>query len=41
MKTLKQAATDLVEFIERENLCDEGANDGDGYIDEWRSTEFE
>jgi len=30
----------LIEFLEINNITDESADNGDGCIDEWRSTEF-
>jgi hypothetical protein len=32
---------DLLRFIDEKNIEDEGADDGDGHYDTWRSTEFE
>ena len=32
---------ELLRFIDEQNIEDEGADDGDGHYDTWRSTEFE
>ena len=32
---------ELLQFIDEKNLKDEGAADGDGYYDTWRSPQFE
>lgn len=37
----KEALKELVDFIEEQNITDEGADDGDGYFDSWRSNEFD
>ena len=31
----------LIDFIEENDITDEEANDGDEYIDAWRSTKFD
>ena len=31
---------DLIEYIEENNVTDESADEGEGYTDSWRSTEF-
>ena len=37
---IERDARALIDFIEKYDVQDEFANDGDGYIDTWRSQEF-
>lgn len=39
--TLVEALKELIDFIEENNITDEGANNGDGYANTWRSDEFD
>lgn len=41
MNELVKAAQELIKYLEENNINDESCDDGDGYIDEWRSTDFE
>lgn len=38
---LREAAKELLKYIEENNVNDTSCNDGDGHIDEWCSNEFE
>ena len=38
---LREAAKELLEYIEEENIHDLSCDDGDGHTDEWCSDKFE
>lgn len=40
-RPLKSAAKALLKFLDENDVFDEGANDGEGVIDTWRSDQFE
>lgn len=40
MSELREAAEKLLKFIEEHNVFDSISDDGDGYTEEWKSSEF-